>query len=123
MKDNELRGRILEKLYETRHQQKRVNVTTENDPFNEITDSYDVTISILRQLAQHNYIEWTPRETASGYIMFASCIINARGIDVVEWTASSEISIVINGNAVSLQVGNQNVINNNNVAGDNDINV
>lgn len=114
MKDNELRGLILEKLYETRHQQKRVNVITDNDPFHEITDSFDVTISILRQLAQHNYIEWTPRETGSGCIMFASCRINARGIDIVEGTVSSEISIVINGKDLYVQIGNNNIINNNN---------
>lgn len=113
MKDNELRGLILEKLYETRHQQKLINVTKEKDPFNDITNSFDVTVAILRHLNEDGLIDYNASGTGSGYIWFVSCRINAHGIDIVEGTKISNISIAINNSTVSLQQGNNNVINNN----------
>jgi len=94
MKDNEIRGIILEKFYEVRREQ---SFQPKSDNFNPpipIEDLY----RICDQLYEHGLIHWKPIKGMRGYIGGIGQI-TANGVDVVENEGkNSPINIIITSN-------------------------
>jgi hypothetical protein len=92
MNDSEARGVILKRLYDIRHEVTRAQF----HHFDDLHLELNILANILEQLAQKNLIDWTPhRSSSTGNIDTFMARINASGVDVVEGTALSPISITI----------------------------
>ena len=85
MKDNELRGIVLQKLYELRA--KRI-VRTGYVNFDPVPR--DAVGRILEQLREHGLVDWRPMVSSAGA---GNAKITARGIDVVEGTDIPPIAV------------------------------
>ncbi|MGA8572592.1 MAG: hypothetical protein ACLP7A_03835 [Desulfobaccales bacterium] len=93
MKDNELRGVILEKFYEKRRDRFFAPIPKDFDPPIASEDLY----RISDQLGQHSLIKFDPINGMEGIIAVGR--ITAYGVDIVEGAGSgSPISIVITQN-------------------------
>jgi hypothetical protein len=104
MRDSELRGVILEALY-NQHRKDLVNLDQE---LGGLPVPRTATESILRQLVKKGLVE-RPIQSLNG---LGNARITAYGIDVVEGTTSPPVSIVLHQRTVQdVQVGegNQNV--------------
>ena len=104
MRDSELRGLILEALY-NQHRKDLVNLDQE---LGGLPVPHSATESILRQLVKKGLVE-RPIQSLNG---LGNARITAYGIDVVEGTTSPPVSIVLHQRTVQdVQVGegNQNV--------------
>jgi|SRR5665213_11482 len=111
MTDGELRGIVLEKFYELRHQQDIVSLRdiTSIDP-----NQWTQIANICDQLAQHNLITWKPIKSMVG-IFDGMGRITADGVDVMEGAAPAPIAIVLHDHSIAVsgsshvQIGNSNV--------------
>ncbi|MGF6764809.1 hypothetical protein P3T24_005143 [Paraburkholderia sp. GAS33] len=90
MKDNELRALVLEKLYEYRHLDRFHQWT--NDDLSALGIQSNVLFAICDQLSDHSLVEWKSIRTLGG-TEGGMVRITAHGVDVVERTSSSSISI------------------------------
>jgi hypothetical protein len=109
MKDAELRAIVLQKFYGERR--RVIKIWGANDvPSNmDAVDFYD----ICGQLAEHGLISWDP--IRSGFqIAGGNGKITARGIDIIEGTAKSPITITFDQRTITItdsdnvQVGDNN---------------
>jgi len=109
MKDNELRGVILQEYYERRRSP--VNMLKEEDFLPPIKK--DDILHISEQLAQHGLIDWKPLKNGPR-LVDGSGKITASGIDVIENEGlNSPIQIFIPqniniSNSTGIQIGNNN---------------
>jgi len=112
MTDNELRGIVLEKLYELRDQGPIVLSAID---FGSDVDTAEAA-RVCNQLAQHDLICWRPAKDERGRVFDGAAEISADGVDVKEGKIKSTISINLDySQHVSVvasphtQVGNGNV--------------
>jgi hypothetical protein len=110
MTDADLRGIILEKFYEFRHQKHFLGLSD----IASIGCGDQTRIgNICDQLGQHGLIEW--RTLSSGHgLIDGNGRITANGVDVVEGTASAPITVTLHDQRISVssssnvQIGNSN---------------
>jgi len=102
MKDNELRGLALHKLYEYRHHESRFHSWTDAD-LAALGVEQNVLFSICDQLADHSLIEWKPVRGLNG-TYGGMARISAHGVDVVEQTGHSSLSISFVDNSRNISV-------------------
>lgn len=117
MKDSQLRGRILQELYDRRREG---NLVLHGTEFGEDIEP-SVAFQILDQLEQKRLIDWKPLRSAmrgSRPVVLAHTQINAFGIDVVEGGREPPISITFHMNQANnfencsnFQIGNHNTQN------------
>ncbi|WP_186128595.1 hypothetical protein [Burkholderia gladioli] len=114
MKDNELRGVVLEKLYEYRHRESRFHSWTNAD-LAALGVEENVLFTICDQLGEHGLIDWKPVRSMSG-THGGMARITAHGVDVVEQTdrASLSISFVDNSQHVNVHSSSNVQIGDNN---------
>ena len=112
MKDNDLRGLVLQKFYDVRHEPAGVlqlpNLA-ELAPGNEMQVA-----NVCDQLAQNGLLEWKALRSLGGSIGGIGKI-TARGVDVIEGTKKSSLAITMHHHNVTVtrsahvQFGNGNV--------------
>jgi hypothetical protein len=110
MTDGELRGIVLEKFYELRHE-KDVLKLPDIDSFGQ---NEPIRIAnICEQLGQHGLIEWQTSRGLDGFVGGLGKI-TANGVDVIEGTASAPITVTLHDQRISVssssnvQIGNSN---------------
>jgi hypothetical protein len=105
MRDNDLRGLILEALYN----QRRKDLVNLDDEVGGLPVPHSATESILRQLVKKGLVE-RPIQSLNG---LGNARITAYGIDVVEGTTSPPVSIVLHQRITVQdgQVGEGNIQN------------
>src|ERR1700732_5088565 len=105
MRDSELRGLILEGLYN----QRRKDLVNLDQEVGELPVPHGATESILRQLVKKGLIE-RPIQPLNG---LGNARITAYGIDVVQGTSSPPVSIVLHQRITvqDVQVGEGNIQN------------
>jgi hypothetical protein len=115
MKDNELRAVVLRRFYECRaagrHDWKLEDLN------NEVKTTPGDFYRICDQLAEHKLIEWQPmRAQMRGHIFTNGGLgqITAKGVDVIEGTVQSPISISVDHSQTVTIHGSNNIIGNNN---------
>ncbi len=94
MKDSELRGLVLQRLYEQRRRG-QMHLTANNPPLNESLP-FQETLRICKQLEQHGLVMGTfhrSLDTRDGEYDFGTVEITAHGIDVIEDNRTTEIKI------------------------------
>lgn len=106
MKDNELRGIILQKFYDVRHETDDVNLGNLAGWFPEIEPN--VIFNICEQLVENGFITWMP--IYGNLRTFRLGKITSEGIDVIEGNKAPPISIHVN-NSQNVQIGEQNIQN------------
>ena len=115
VKDNELRGVVLQKFYDLRHQQNLVqlkDVQLNDDQTGRITSN------ICAQLSDHGLISWESHNSLDEYSFGGIGRITANGVDVIDGEQRSPISIVLHhhdqsitvSSSSNVQVGNANSI-------------
>ncbi|HDR9188819.1 TPA: hypothetical protein QDB51_002898 [Burkholderia vietnamiensis] len=102
MKDNELRGLVLENLYGHRHHEPRFHSWTDAD-LAALGIEQNVLFSICDQLSDHSLIEWKPVRGLNG-THGGMARITAHGVDVVERTVHSSLSISFVDNSRHINV-------------------
>lgn len=113
MKDNELRGLVLQKFYDLRRRGffQWVEIEDLEDSFmNAVGDDL---LRICDQLGEHNLIDWKP-ETDGRVTCAGVGKISAHGIDVVEGNARADISVSIDNRNVSITSSSNVIIGNSN---------
>jgi hypothetical protein len=117
MKDNELRGIVLQKYYEKRRDGifQWFECTDEESgaSFSQVGEDL---MRICDQLGEHGLIDWTPSQDGMGNTVAGFGKISAFGVDVVEGTAKSPITITfVNqgqhihiSNSSNVQIGDSN---------------
>ncbi len=111
MTDAELRGLVLKRFYDLRHQQNyiQLNAIVSID----IEEPLRVA-NICKQLDQHGLIEWRAVESWDRSNLCGIGEITAHGVDVIEGTASSQIAVTVHDHRISVressyvQIGNSN---------------
>jgi hypothetical protein len=111
MKDSELRGHVLQFLYENRRQPSlmfgRIQGATA------IPDGIDENdwLRACEQLAQHNLITWESgdRDASTDELFYCVVRINAVGTDVIEGERTSPIPVVIDQSQHIQVTGSQGV--------------
>jgi len=105
MRDNELRGLILEALYN----QRRKDLVNLDQELGALPVPHGATESILRQLVKKGLLE-RPNQLLNG---LGNARITAYGIDVVQGTSSPPVSIVLHQRITvqDVQVGEGNIQN------------
>lgn len=112
MKDNEIRGLILQYFYD-RRRDGYIDIPEPNDFDGKISQ---VEINdIVDQLRQYNLIEWRQTESNGYSIFYASGKITARGVDVVEGQLAPPIAITSQQNITINQASGFQISNNNNI--------
>ncbi len=111
MKDVELRGVILEKFYEVRNQEPSL-VDPRGLPGLELIEPDEIRIfSICEQLDEHGLLRWQSMRGLQTYGGMGH--ISARGVDVVEGTATAPIAMTFHSISVSqssnVQIGDSNI--------------
>jgi hypothetical protein len=110
MTDGELRGIVLEKFYELRHE-KDVLQLSDIDSFGQ-NEPMQIA-NICEQLGQHGLIEWQTSRGLDGSLGGLGKI-TANGVDVVEGTVSAPITVTFQDRRISVssssnvQIGNSN---------------
>jgi hypothetical protein len=102
MKDNELRGVVLEYLYGLRHKEPRFHALVGAD-LAALGIEQTVLFSICDQLAEHGLIEWKPVRGLNG-THAGMARIAAHGVDVVEKTGRSSLPISFVDNSRHINV-------------------
>lgn len=113
MTDGELRGLVLQKFYDLRHEDNNIQLpkVAEVAP-----DEPRRIANICKQLGQNGLIDWRPIESLSD-VIGGMGEITARGVDVIEGTANPPIAITLYDHSVSVhesshvQIGNSNTQN------------
>jgi hypothetical protein len=115
MKDAEVRGLVLNELYGKRHNGGRMTLVK---PENFLDNQFDgsVLFTILHQLADSNLIEWKPTHFGNGCVAFAAVRITGSGVDVVEGTVKSPITVILQQtnniiDSKNIQIGGDNTQN------------
>lgn len=100
MKDADLRGLVLQRFYDMRHQPDHLHLSDIQDiePHNP-----NIVSNICKQLAEHSLIKWHSLLGGDGFGN-----ISAHGVDVIEGTARSPITITVHDQSVSVS-GSTNV--------------
>jgi hypothetical protein len=98
MTDAELRGEVLQKFYDERHLKGVVRV-----PFDEGQEDLNRLSNICDQLGQHGLITWQSFINGGGYGK-----ITANGVDVIEGTAHSPITVTMHAHDHSISVNGSN---------------
>lgn len=106
MKDNELRGIILQKFYDVRHETDAVNLFDLAGWFPQIDPN--VIFNICEQLRESGLIKWQALRGNNN--MFGRGKITSEGVDVIEGNKAPPISIHVN-NSQNVQIGEQNIQN------------
>lgn len=112
MTDNDLRAILLKKFYNKRSEggfqwtQEDFSDIEENLNFQEI-------LRVCDQLNEHGLVQWKSVKAAGGVSVAGFGQINARGVDVIEGTAKSPISINLDSSITvhgssHVQIGNNN---------------
>jgi hypothetical protein len=103
MTDGEMRGVVLQKLYEKRHEGGGWVAV----PFDDLLNQRERTIldHICDQLGQHGLIKWKPLGSGHG----GMAKITAAGVDVIEGTARPPITITLHDHSVSVTGSNNQV--------------
>jgi hypothetical protein len=108
MKDSELRGRILQLLYDSRREVAGVPLGfVSSAPVISGVDPFDV-LRACEQLHQHNLIEWEKFHGEAGRD-FGIATINAFGCDIIEGHTSPPIAINIDQSQQISVIGSQGV--------------
>lgn len=106
MNDNALRGKLLQELYDNRREPwSQIGLNLANSP------TAQETVRIAEQLSQHNLIEFKMLNRHIG----GQARITAFGVDVIEGTATSPISVSVGAtdtinisNSSNVQIGDNN---------------
>ena len=117
MKDNELRGIVLQKFYEHRREPRRCWQASDFPSDMDLREWN----RICGQLKEYNYITWEC-ETDSGHIDGQPAVIRfsgdghitALGVDVAEGTKQASISITIDHSRTVNVSGSNNIVGDNN---------
>lgn len=116
MKDNELRGLVLRKYYEKRRDGW---IQWKSEDFLDVEEDFDAQdlFRACNQLGEHGLIEWTSVEDNAGRTVDGRGRISAFGVDVVEGSQRSPISLKLDysqhnisiHSSSNVQVGHGNV--------------
>jgi hypothetical protein len=110
MQDADLRGAVLQKFYELRHQVDTVFL----EDINSIEPNTRQLTNICEQLQQYGLIDWRPMETLAG-VIGGQGKITARGVDVIDGTERAPISVTLHHHSITVresshvQIGNSNM--------------
>lgn len=112
MRDNELRGIILQKFYDVRHETDAVNLSDLAGWFPQINPN--VIFNICGQLEENGLIKWQALR-GNNNNMFGRGKITSEGVDVIEGNKAPPISIIshnyhIEGSS-NVQIGSGNIQN------------
>ncbi|WP_313336952.1 hypothetical protein [Comamonas sp.] len=112
MKELQLRGMVLQKLYDKRDEHE-VMLTPQD--FNPPITIAEIT-RICKQLQEHEMVKANFIQALGGVPVLISSAITARGIDVIESESSPDLRIEFMGNSAISVTGSSNVVigNNNN---------
>ena len=113
MKDNELRAIVLQAYYGLRHLGSFQWAEVEENQIPKV-GSYAEIARMSEQLAQHGLIEWKPVRGAQGETVGGIGKITAFGVDVIEGTVQSPISIKFDHSQTVTIHGSNNIVGNNN---------
>jgi hypothetical protein len=113
MKDNELRAVVLQKYYDLRDRDYFQWCEVELDDQFPIK-TFDDLGRICNQLGEHNLIDWRPIEDGSGKTVGGVGKITAFGVDVIEGTAKSPITITFDYSQTVSITGTNNIVGNHN---------
>jgi len=111
MKDADLRGLVLQAFYDQRHQTTNLGL---NQIIGAVPSERILLANICRQLAEHSLIKWHPIGGAGQFVDGVGNI-TAKGVDVVEGTTHSPITVTLHDHSISVagstnvQIGNANV--------------
>jgi len=112
MKDGELRGLVLQRFYDLRHNGPPVNL----EQLKDISPSEFVRLAnICEQLEEHGLIKWNVVKALTGTI-HGHGSITAHGVDVIDGDVEPTLSITLHHHNVSVsgsqnvQIGNSNVL-------------
>jgi hypothetical protein len=111
MRDNDLRGIVLQHFYEVRHRDDDMT-SLEEIVAASLPGEVQRVGNICDQLSQYGLIEWTPLKAMMGTIAGMGRI-TAAGVDVIEGTALSPITITLHDHSVSVSGSNVQIGNNN----------
>jgi CRISPR/Cas system CMR-associated protein Cmr3 (group 5 of RAMP superfamily) len=112
MTDNDLRAILLKKFYDKRREGGFQWDKADFDDIEETLDSQDI-FRICDQLNDHGLVQWKTLKAAGGVSVGGHGKISAQGVDVIEGTAKSPISInldrsiTVHGSS-HVQIGNNN---------------
>ncbi len=123
MKDNELRGVILDRVYELRHDRAEVIIPGRDLSLPDVPDH--ALGNICSQLADYGLLDYKPhRSSKSGKIDAGIARITARGVDVIEGTINPPLPISLQlvqvQHSSNVQIGHGNIQN---VSGVDQINI
>jgi hypothetical protein len=110
MKDSDLRGIVLQKFYDARH---KIAWFDLNALSTHVQADFVQLANVCDQLGQHGLIEWRAIESLGGTVGGAGKI-TARGVDVIEGTATAPITITLHDQSIKVtgsintQIGNSN---------------
>lgn len=114
MKDNELRAIVLQKYYDLRRLGTFQWAEIPKDDFPAV-ENFEELARISDQLAEHGLIEWKPlKQMGSRHAVGGLGKITAFGVDVIEGTANSPISITFDHRQTVSITGSNNIVGNNN---------
>ena len=112
VKDNDLRGTVLQNFYDLRHKKSSLQL-----PDVAIPDAdWRVTSNICMQLSDHGLIEWSPSNSIDETIFGGLGRITAHGVDVIEGHSRPRIAITVHDRSVAVhgstnvQIGNSNTL-------------
>lgn len=92
VKDTDLRGIILRRLYDLRHERAEVFIPGGDLSFPDLSDHMLGNVCV--QLAEHGVIEYKPhRSSSSGQIDIGRARITALGVDVIEGNSTAPVPI------------------------------
>jgi hypothetical protein len=116
VKDGELRGIVLEKFYEARNQPTNLVNPMTLPGLSSIEPDYNRLFNICEQLSEHGLLNWT---SARGLTTVGGMgHISAKGVDVIEGTARSPVTVILSDHRISIshssnvQIGHSNTITN-----------
>jgi hypothetical protein len=116
MKDNELRGLVLRKYYDRRRDGW---IQWKSEDFSDVEEDFsgEDLFRVCDQLAEYSLIDWRPLQDNKGLTIDGYGKIAASGVDVVEGTRESPVSINLDysqhnvsiTSSSNVQVGSGNV--------------
>jgi hypothetical protein len=101
MRDSELRGRLLKRFYDSRHNAEGWVPTSDMELAGEGVLDRQIIGGICRQLADAGLIKWKPLTGAQGGLIVGMAQITGLGIDVIDGKMHSPIAIDLPWGAVS----------------------
>ena len=113
MKDHELRAVVLQKYYDLRDRGFFQWCEVEIEDSFPITE-FNVLARICEQLGEHGLIDWRPSNGANGETIGGRGKITAFGVDVIEETAKSPITVTFDHHQNVSITGSNNIVGNNN---------